>query len=61
MYLGHVISKDGIKPDPKKLDAVRCFPRSKTPKKIKQFLDRILSQIYTKLLEINETNELIKE
>jgi len=37
-YLGHVISKDGVKPDPKKLEAVRQFPRFKTPKNIKQFL-----------------------
>ena len=37
-YLGHVISKDGVRPDPKKLDAVRHFPRPKTPKNIKQFL-----------------------
>jgi len=37
-YLGHVISKDGVKFDPKILEAVRQFPRSKTPKNIKQFL-----------------------
>ncbi|KAM0730323.1 Retrovirus-related Pol polyprotein from transposon 17.6 [Formica fusca] len=37
-YLGHVISKDGVKPDPKKLEAVQRFPRPKTPKNIKQFL-----------------------
>jgi len=36
--LGHVISKDGVKPDPKKLEAVRQFPGPKTPKNIKQFL-----------------------
>jgi len=38
-YLGHVISKDGIRPDPKKLDTVRHFLRLKTPKNIKQFLE----------------------
>ncbi|KAL0128587.1 hypothetical protein PUN28_003742 [Cardiocondyla obscurior] len=37
-YLGHVISKDGVTPDPKKLEAVKLFPRPKTPKNIKQFL-----------------------
>ncbi|KAM0724679.1 Retrovirus-related Pol polyprotein from transposon 17.6 [Formica fusca] len=37
-YLGHVISKDGVKPDPKKLEAVQRFPRPKTSKNIKQFL-----------------------
>jgi len=37
-YLGHVISEDGLKSDPKKLEAVRQFPRPKTPGNIKQFL-----------------------
>jgi len=38
-YLGHVISRDGVRPDPKKLEAVKQFPRRpKTPKNIKQFL-----------------------
>jgi len=36
-YLGHVISKKGVKPDPKKLEAVWQFLRSKTPKN--NFLD----------------------
>jgi len=40
IYLGHVISKDGVKPDPKKLEIVRQFPKpTKTPKNIKNFLD----------------------
>jgi len=26
-YLGHVISKDGVKPELKKLEAVRQFPK----------------------------------
>jgi len=37
-YLGHVIGRDGVKPDPKKLEAVQHFPRPKTPRNIKQFL-----------------------
>ena len=37
-YLGHIISKNGVKPDPRKLEAVKLFPRPKTPKNIKQFL-----------------------
>ena len=37
-YLGHIISRDGVKPDPRKLEAVHHFPRPKTPKNIKQFL-----------------------
>lgn len=37
-YLSHVISREGVKPDPTKLKAVQQFPRPKTPKNIKQFL-----------------------
>jgi hypothetical protein len=37
-YLGYVISKNEIRHDSKKLEAVKLFPRSKTPKNIKQFL-----------------------
>lgn len=37
-YLGHVISEDGVKLDPKKIQAVRNFPVPKRPKNIKQFL-----------------------
>ena len=36
-YLGHVIGKDGVRPN-KKLDPIRHFPKPKTPKIIKQFL-----------------------
>ena len=39
-YLGHVISKDGVKSDPKKLEGIWQFPRPKTPKSIyNNFLD----------------------
>ena len=37
-YLGHIISEDGVKPDPKKIEAVSKFPRPKKVKNIKQFL-----------------------
>lgn len=37
-YLGHVISQEGVKPDPKKVEAVLHFPRPKNSKNIKQFL-----------------------
>lgn len=37
-YLGHIISEDGVKPDPNKLRAVKEFPRPKNAKNIKQFL-----------------------
>jgi len=38
-YLGHVISKDGIKPDLLKILTVKEFPQLRTSKNIKQFLD----------------------
>ena len=34
-YLGHIISDKGVKPDPKKIEAVQNFPRPKTPRNIK--------------------------
>lgn len=38
MYLGHIIGRDGVRPDPKKVEAVQNFPRPENPKTIKQFL-----------------------
>jgi transposase InsO family protein len=37
-YLGHVITRDGIKPNPDKVSAIQRYPMPKTPKEIKQFL-----------------------
>lgn len=37
-YLGHVITKEGIKPNPDKISAIMKYPIPKTPKEIKQFL-----------------------
>ena len=37
-YLGHIITDKGVKPDPKKIEAVQNFPRPKTPRNMKQFL-----------------------
>lgn len=37
-YLGHVISTEGIKPNPDKITAIQNYPIPKTPKEIKQFL-----------------------
>nr|XP_034174769.1 uncharacterized protein LOC117601733 [Osmia lignaria] len=37
-YLGHIITEDGVKPDPKKVEAVKEFPVPKTGKNIRQFL-----------------------
>ena len=38
LYLGHVISADGIKPDPKKVEAVKNFPTPTTVQTLKSFL-----------------------
>ncbi|XP_051170097.1 uncharacterized protein LOC127287306 [Leptopilina boulardi] len=48
-YLGHVITQDGVKPDPKKVEAVKKFPRPKTQRNIKQFLG--LAGYYRKFIK----------
>ena len=35
IYLRHIISKNGVKPDPKKLESMRQFSTPKTSKNIK--------------------------
>lgn len=37
-YLGHVITRDGIKPNPDKIKAIKMFPIPKTATEIKRFL-----------------------
>ena len=37
-YLGHLISKEGVKPDPAKIEAVSKFSQPKNQKNIRQFL-----------------------
>jgi len=37
-YLGHIISENGVKPDPRKIEAVAKFPTPTNAKNIKQFL-----------------------
>lgn len=37
-FLGHIISKDGVKPNPDKVEKVLKWPLPKNPKEIKQFL-----------------------
>ena len=39
VYLGHVISEQGVRPDPRKIQAISDFPRPINAKNIKQFLD----------------------
>ena len=37
-FLGHILSEDGIRPDSKKIEAVKDFPVPKSVKNIRQFL-----------------------
>ena len=41
LYLGHIISADGIKPDPKKVEAVKNFPKPTTVQTLKSFLGMV--------------------
>ena len=38
MYLGHVVSEDGVKTDPDKLDALKIRPIPKDVKEVHTFL-----------------------
>ena len=37
-YLGHIISVNGVSPDPEKIDKVKCFPIPREPTQVRQFL-----------------------
>jgi len=37
-YLGHIITDNGIKPNPKKIETIKSLPMPKTRKQIKSFL-----------------------
>lgn len=37
-FLGHIVTTGGIKPNPDKIQAIKCFPIPKTQKEIKSFL-----------------------
>lgn len=38
IFLGHIITREGVKPNPTKIEAVKNFPIPKTAKQIKSFL-----------------------
>ena len=38
MFLGHIISSEGIEVDPKKIEAVKNYPRPLSPTNIRSFL-----------------------
>ena len=48
-YLGHVITKDGVKPNPKKLEAVMNFKRPSNVTEVKSFLG--LAGYYRKFIQ----------
>nr|XP_009771167.1 PREDICTED: uncharacterized protein LOC104221741 [Nicotiana sylvestris] len=48
-FLGHVMSRDGIQVDPKKIKAVRDWPRPTTPTEIRSFLG--LAGYYRRFVE----------
>jgi hypothetical protein len=48
-YLGHIITPEGIKPNPLKLDSVRNFPQPTHAKSLKQFLG--LASYYRKFVK----------
>ena len=63
-YLGHIIDKNGVRPDPKKIIAVKEFPVPKTQKNVKQFLG--LAGYYRSFIEgfskiANPLNQLLKK
>jgi len=49
IYLGHIITENGVRPDFKKIIAVKNFPILKTRKNIKQFLG--LAGYYHRFIE----------
>jgi len=49
IYLGHIITEDGIRPDPSKLHAVKNFPTPKKVKGVQSFLG--LAGYYRKFIE----------
>ena len=63
-YLGHRIAKEGVRPDPKNLEAVKHLPIPKNPKNMKQFLG--LADYYRKFIErlskiATALNQLLKK
>ncbi|XP_043475954.1 uncharacterized protein LOC122507359 [Leptopilina heterotoma] len=63
-YLGHIIDKNGVRPDPRKIIAVKNFPIPKTTKNIKQFLG--LAGYYRRFIEnfskiAHPLNQLLKK
>ena len=56
-YLGHIIGRDGVRPNPAKISAIKEFPRPKTARNIRQFLglSGFLPTIHRKLRKTSKT------
>ena len=48
-WLGHIITREGIKPDPKKIEAVKGMRRPASKKQVRQFLG--LASYYRQFVE----------
>lgn len=48
-YLGHVVSRDGVTPDPAKVEKVATWPTPTTTKEVQQFLG--LASYYRKFIQ----------
>jgi len=48
-FLGHIVTTIGIKPNPKKISAIKNFPIPKPPKEVKSFLE--LCGFYRKFIQ----------
>ena len=48
-FLGHIIYSEGVEVDPRKMKAVKNWPRPLTPTEIKSFLD--LAGYYRRLMD----------
>ena len=40
-FLGHIFTKDGIKPDPEKINAIKNFPRPRNVRQMRGFLEAL--------------------
>ena len=55
-YMGHLLTRDGVKPDPRKIEAITQMPRPENPKAILRLLGSVnyLSRFLPKLSEAAE-------
>ena len=56
MFLGHVINKDGISPDPDKTNAVLAMPEPNTPTELRRFVGMVnqLGKFSSKISELSQ-------